>query len=106
LQLKHLFINMADKQNDTIIFPNKANKTISGDFFINASSISKLFFYWGYKLLNFSKFAPLKNETLGKLEGLNKSENYMKQVFETTQKDKNHGLLYTTLIANRGENIF
>jgi hypothetical protein len=100
--MKEPFIlNNIDIDNSNI----PKNKSTNTDSFKNSNFISKLFFCWACKLLRQAKKSSLKNDNLGKLEGRNKSENFMKDLFYFWDvrgyKKKNCcRLLSTTMRAN------
>jgi hypothetical protein len=93
-----LIIDTTDLHNQN----EKQNKP--SDIFTRANCFSKLFLYWPWKLLRQARISPLKNENMGKLEGKNKSENFMKKIFQSWdtayKQRKNKGLLSMTFKSN------
>jgi hypothetical protein len=81
------------------------NYGFTGDIYLRANFISKIFFYWGFRLIRLANKISLKKEYLGHLEGKQKSEVYMNDLYNIWDnkgyKDiKKYKLLKTTLRAN------
>lgn len=77
------------------------------DPYYRSNCISKLFFYWAFRIIKLANMTALKEEHLGKLEGYNKSSNYISNIFNVWDKKgyknlKKYGLFCTILRANLG----
>ena len=88
----HYFI-----ENDQIGFKN--------DIYESANIFSKLFFYWGFKILKMTSKSKIKVSNLGTLDEINDSKNYYKEIHYYWEEKKyksinNHGLIRAFLRSN------
>ena len=74
------------ENKDKKILNKKIEKYVHKGDVLNSNFINRLFFYWAYKTIKviiwFKKLAnitPLKSEHLGKLEGKNRSQEFLKE---------------------------
>ena len=56
------------------------NLIIKNDAYLKSNFLSKIFFFWAYRIIRLANLIPLKNEYLGKLEGKHTSEIYERSV--------------------------
>jgi ATP-binding cassette, subfamily C (CFTR/MRP), member 1 len=80
------------------------------DIYINTNIFSRIFFYWAFRIIRLANITPLKNEYLGKMEGYNKSKNYIQDLNDAWERKgyknlKKHALLRASIRANIGRII-
>jgi ATP-binding cassette subfamily C (CFTR/MRP) protein 1 len=79
-------INESEEQKEDYVrkYGSKTN-----DIFYNSNCLSKLFFYWAFKIIKLANYVSLKPEYMGTLEKYNLSKNYSK-FLEEVWEDKNY----------------
>ena len=92
-----------DKGNHYII----ANEQIGfkNDIYESANIFSKLFFYWGFKILKITSKFKIEASNLGRLDEINDSKNYFNEIYYYWEEKKykkinNHGLIRAFLRSN------
>ena len=79
--------------------------------YLNESYLSRLFFYWAYKIINMSQKIPIKVDYLGKLHTQYSSKYFFKEIYNIWEtkgykKKKYKPLLFTVLRTNLFSIIF
>ena len=74
-------INASSKE-DTKSYPPQVYNYgyIDEDPFSEQSFLSRLFYYWAYRIIKLSNLVKIKPEYLGKLKGKYRSEEYLKSI--------------------------
>jgi len=105
--MEELLINVnqeeKNKQKEERIVKSWGSK--DQDAYYRANCFSKLFFYWAFRIIKLANSITIREEHLGKLEGYNKSSNYIQSIFNVWdkkgyKKSKKCGLFCTILRAN------
>jgi len=91
------------EKNSYIKLPD--NKGFKNDIYENSNIISKLFFYWGYKILKITSKYKIEAFHLGILSEKNDSKNYFNNINyyweeKKYKKIKNYGLIKAFLRSN------
>ena len=100
-------------QNEYEINNNKGNHYIiandkigfKNDVYESANIFSKLFFYWGFKILKITSKFRIEASNLGTLDEINDSKNYFNEIYYYWEEKKykkinNHGLIKAFLRSN------
>lgn len=106
--IEELIFQKEDKNNN-----NKGNQYIiptekigfKNDIYESANIFSKLFFYWGFKILKMTSKFKIEASNLGTLDEINDSNNYFKEIYYYWEEKKynkinNHGLIKAFLRSN------
>ena len=91
------------EKNSYIKLPD--NKGFKNDIYENSNIISKLFFYWGYKILKITSKYKIEASNLGTLSEKNDSKNYFNNINYYWEEKKyktikNYGLIKAFLSSN------
>ena len=75
------------------------------DIYESANIFSKLFFYWGFKILKITSKFKIEASNLGTLDEINDSKNYFNEIYYYWEEKKykkinNHGLIRAFLRSN------
>jgi hypothetical protein len=75
------------------------------DPYVNANFLSKIFYYWAFRIIILANITPIKAEYLGRTEGPNASKNYSQKMFKIWHEwgykaKKTHALLFTIMRSN------
>jgi hypothetical protein len=102
--------NTSNRVEDTSKSSTEEEKVINSygyteDAYLNSFFLSKLFFYWAFRIMKLANRMPLKLEFLGSIQGQNRAELYLDELnyFWETKDYKNKSknpLLKTILRAN------
>ena len=95
--------NNNDENNLYIIPPEYLG--FKNDIYESSNIFSKLFFYWGYKILKMTSKFKIEASHLGKLDEKNDSKNYFNEIYYYWEDKKyktirKFGLIKTFLVSN------